>query len=131
MKVYINFKILLITLLILSSCDNCDENSKSVFKAQNLNEEELVELIEDGKSLFYRNESSSIFNIEDMPNSIKSLQPTTITSHGGKKLWLYLEACSLDSKVILFIDTLNNEISIQWGDPVSNNSGTKVLWPKT
>jgi hypothetical protein len=109
----------------------CNEDSKYVVAANALSPEDLNKLLKDVNDLFLSSPLKYSFDIQDAPESIKALSPVSLSSHGGKELWVYLHTCGLDSKVILFIDAGKNEVSLQWGDPMSPNSGSKVLWPKT
>jgi len=92
-----------------SNLGDCSEDSIHISNAKKLDELQLNKLLQDGKMLLYRDEFRHSFNIEDMPESIKALSPIHITSHGFGKIWLYLETCSLDTKIILFIDTEQDE----------------------
>jgi len=121
--------------MLLASCfsgvGECNGDSKYVVAADDLTPEEFVELLKDTNKIFLNEPLKYSFDLEDMPDSIKALSPVSLSSHGGKTIWVYLHTCGLDSKVILFIDAEKNEVSLQWGDPMSPNSGSKVLWPKT
>jgi hypothetical protein len=133
MKLKITLLIGIILIFLVYSCisilGNCSEDSVHVVNAKNLDDAQLNKLLQDAKILLYRNELRDSFNIEEMPDSIKSLSPVHITSHGFGVIWLYLETCGIDTKIILFIDTELDEISIVWGDVMDIKS--LILWPRT
>ncbi len=131
----ITYLLLLVPLFLFYSCyseiGNCNEDSPAVIKAKNLSITELKGLLKEVDILLTKFTSLTLPQINELPDGIKSLSPQHVTSHGGKRLWIYLNACTPDSKVILHVDAERNDVTVQWGDWGSPKSGSLKLWPKT
>ena len=118
--------------MLLQGCskyDSCSDGSETVQKALKINQEDLHSILEDSK-LLLGSGTDIDFNLNDLPQSIKRLEPLRVVDQAGM-LWIYLDACSLDSKVIMIVQVgvpSGEKIVLQYSDPLSEQYGSVLLW---
>ena len=129
------YLLLLVPIFLFYSCfseiGNCNEDSPAVVKAKSLSISELKGLLKEVDILLTKFTPLTLPQLNELPNRIRSLSPQHVTSHGGKRLSIYLNTCAPDSKVILHVDAERKDVKVQWGDWGSPKSGSLKLWPKT
>ncbi|QYJ89783.1 hypothetical protein [Shewanella halotolerans] len=91
---------------------------EALTKARSITRAEWEEIYLEAVKL-HSDKSRRHYNLETLPESIARLEPISVTSH-ATSLWIYLATCSIDSKVIVFVETSEErtpKIYIGWGDP--------------
>ena len=110
---------LILSIFLLISCsadiDMCSENSSAVTRVKSLSKTQLKTLIKDARK-FYNDKDSMQDNIK-IPESIQNLSPKQVKTSVYRKVSVYLEVCTFDSKVILVIDVSKKaNIYVVWGE---------------
>ena len=124
--------ILVAAILFSLGCSgpSCGEDSISVAKARALSQTDLIQVHEfmlarDGTRRGHVDDFSNV------PRALKVLNPEVIDRESG---YIYLELCSIDTKVMLEVRDLRSTgrfVKLHWGDWRSDDGSPQVLWHST
>lgn len=123
------FLAIVIVSLIGCGGTECTDQSEKVIAAKELNQAQLESFYNEALKLM----TSDIVHLlqgEDIPKGFDAVKPDAVRIR-TKSVRLYLESCSFDDKVVIFInkeDEGNGKILLRWGEGPQTN--TVELWRK-
>ncbi|WP_299948424.1 hypothetical protein [uncultured Microbulbifer sp.] len=127
------FRYVLLTMIIftLVGCGGveCTEESERVDVAKKLSHQQLGSLYTEAVKLISQG-GMPLLTGEDIPKEFDLVSPKAVMVK-SKSVWLYLESCSFDNKVVVFITQKSpsqGNIFLRWGE--APESRTIELWRK-
>ena len=116
-------------LLLVAGCGGpfCGEDSPSVSKARALSQDDLSQ-IHAFMSVSDELGRGQVDEFADVPKALLALNPVVIDRAEGN---IYLEACSIDYKVLLQVNNpyaTERFVRLHWGGWRPDEGGWEVLW---
>lgn len=114
------------TALIISCGESaCTAQSDKVVAAKRLTNEQLASLYHSALELMDSSENI-ILTGDQIPAVFTDIISPTLIRVKSKSIWLYLETCSFDNKVVIFINAPSvlsrGNITIRWGEGPTTQS---------
>ncbi|WP_444907029.1 hypothetical protein ACJJIR_01275 [Microbulbifer sp. SSSA008] len=125
--VKLKFLVLVVCTALIINCGEsaCTAQSDKVVAAKSLTNEQLASLYHSALELMDNSENIVLKGDQIAAVFTDTINPTLIRVR-SKSIWLYLETCSFDNKVVIFINTPSilgrGNITIRWGEGPTTQS---------